>query len=279
MRKVLLVAGFSIREAFSRKVVLVLLAAALGILALFGVLMAYSWGDMLRESGTQAAAEAQAWGGTRAVLPVLNGLVVLTAVFLAASGISSEAENGSLHVLLPRPVTRSQFFLGKLVAFGAVILGFSLVLTSGVAAILAAFGPGWPPGWHWAMLGFGLEAVLMVAGALLLSTRFSFLTAGILGLLLYVLAQVGQGLEAIGGHLGSAGTTAMGIMISMITPVDVVYRWAIDRWMDALGPAGALTRMMDFPIAAPSGWMMLWGLGWFVAAVLLGLRSMTTREL
>ncbi|MDB4897883.1 MAG: hypothetical protein JWN15_4145 [Firmicutes bacterium] len=278
MRKVLLVAGFTLREALRRRFLLILAAAAVVVLALFGLVISRAWPETLRHL-TPVQARAGIWLGARIFLGALNILAAIAAIFLAAGGIGPEVENGSMHLLLTRTVSRAQVFLGKLLATASLAGLFSLFLAAGVGLSLVLAGPGWPPGWHYVLLIFPVGPILLAAFALGLSTRLGTIGTGITTLMLFVVAQVGTMLETLGNVSGSSTLMNTGIVISLLSPIDAVYRWMIYRWTDGIGVVGALMRSTGMEAPAPSVWMLVWAAGWLVVVILVGTRSFRTRDL
>jgi Cu-processing system permease protein len=278
VRKLWLVARFTFREAVRRKFLLVLALGGLAVVALFGIVSSMAWAETAGRLPL-VQAQAMAWVGARLILSVLNILAAVAAIFLASGGIGPEVENGSMHLLLTRTVTRTQVFLGKLLGTVALVVPFCLLLTAGVGLALMLAGPGWPPGWHWVVLAFPLGPVLLAAAGLGLSTRFSTIPAGLATLMLYGTAQIGTMLETLGSTAGSGALGTAGIVISLLTPVDAVYRWMLYKWTDAIGIVGALIRTAGLDAPAPSGWMLLWTAGWVVAVLAVGGRAFRTRDL
>lgn len=280
MRKILLMAGFSLQESVRRRVVQILLVIALLLIILFGFAMRSAWTQALAEMPTLQA-QALAWTGTKAVLGVLNFLVTGAAVFLAAGSISGEVESGSLHVLLPRTITRTQLYLGRLLALVLLTVGFGIALAGGVGLTLILTGPGWPPGFGWVLLFFAVPPLFLVVLAQALSTRLGTVGVALIGVVAWVLAQVGTVMEAMGAGVRNATLESAGILVSLLIPVDAVYRWMTERWTEAMGPVGALLRTMDTALLTqkPSVWMLVWAAGWALLVTWLGIESFRARDL
>lgn len=282
MRKILLTAGFTFREAVRRRALLILTVIALLIIAGFGFVINYAL-----QKGFAAAPliqqQAFAWGGARMLLGMLNILAAIAAIFVSSGSIGNDVENGSLHILLPRTITRAQVYLGKVLAAGVLAAGFSLLLATGVGVVMALAGPGWPQGWHFVILTFPIAPVLLAALSVWFSTRLASIAAGLVSLVFYVGAQVGSAMEAFGALSQSETLSAAGITISLISPVDAIYRWMIDRWAGLAGAVGALLRrvggMTGISAPVPSDWMVAWAAGWLLVVILLGVWSFRTRDL
>jgi ABC-type transport system involved in multi-copper enzyme maturation permease subunit len=88
------------------------------------------------------------------------------AIFIGSSLVAKEIEKQTILTLLARPITRTQFVLGKFMGLNLVLLTILLGLSSVLALIL--FGLGFPISgvFFVAILGIALEAMLLVALAL-----------------------------------------------------------------------------------------------------------------
>lgn len=279
MRKVLLVAGFTLREAVRRKSLLVLVLGCLVIVGGFWYGLDQTWSQIPPEM-SQVQAQAIAYSAARLVLGFLNILVVVAGVFFGAGSIGTEVESGSMHLLLPRTITRTQVYLGKILAQAGLIGSFSLVLVLGVGLAQAVSGAGWPPGWHWILIGFTLPPVCLSVMAVGLSTRLATVPAGLIGLFAFILAQAGTIMETIAATIDSESLSLWGIGISLLVPVDAIYRWTIAQWVAETGPAGLLIRTMGgLSGPAPSAWMLAWAVGWLAVVVAAGVWSFRTRDL
>lgn len=280
MRKVLLVAGFTFQEAVRRRLIQVLAGVAALLLLLYGFAMRSAWNEALAAMN-ELQAQAVALTVTQLVLGVLNFLITGAAIFLGAGSISGEVRDGSLHVLLPRSITRTQYYLGKLLALICMTLTFGGLLSGGVGIISALVGPGFPPGYGWALLSLALPPLFLVVLTQSLSTRMGTAAAAIVGIVAWVLAEVGMLLEGISSITLNESLRSGGILISLLIPVDAVYRWFTDRWIAAMGPVGAIQRSLNGMLtgSTPSLWMLLWAAGWFLAVAWLGSRSFRTRDL
>lgn len=280
MRKVLLVAGFAFQEAVRRRLVQVLAGVAVLLILLYGLAARSAWNEVVR-AASELQAQAIALSVLRLTLGALSFLVTGIGIFLGAGSIGGEVRSGSLQVLLPRSITRSQYYLGKLLALCSITMGFGALLSAGVGAASALVGPGLPPGYGWVILSQALPPLFLVALTQALSSRMGTAGVAVLGIVAWVLAEAGTLLEGFGAMTQSESLTSLGILISLLVPVDALHRWLADQWTAALGPVGALQRAIDGFASGPtpSLWMLLWAAGWLVLVVWLGCRSFGTRDL
>jgi ABC-type transport system involved in multi-copper enzyme maturation permease subunit len=131
------------------------------------------------------------------------GLIV--AIFLGTSLVNKEVEKRTVHVLIAKPMSRSEFILGKhlgLIALISVLLLGMAIIFIGIVAILQ---PGAPfLAISWAIFFIFLELILIVAAALMFGVFTSSILATLYTIALYIaghfsriLLQLGQFTESV----------------------------------------------------------------------------------
>ncbi|MCB0020246.1 MAG: ABC transporter permease [Anaerolineales bacterium] len=269
----------TLRESQRRRILWALLVMGLGFLGLFGTGFHYMWVDV-----QVMAAEQQLFPIfflTLAGLYVTHFLVILIAVLISVAGVSAEIENHTLDVLITKPLFRWQVVLGKWLAYALLILGCVLLLPGGVlllaylrAGFVLANGPA-------GLALIYLSGLLMMSVAVLGGTRFSTLANGALTFMLYGIAFVGGWVEQIGALLRNEAAVNIGIISSLILPVDILWRRAsylltppaILQLSRATGPTTPF-----FSTAQPSE-RMLWYAGLYLLVLLgLALWSISRRD-
>src|ERR1700730_8127772 len=73
-------------------------------------------------------------------LYIVNLLSGFMALFLSVGAISAEVDAGTLHALLARPMRRSQFLLGRWLAYALMISIYVVAMGSLVLVVAAVFG-------------------------------------------------------------------------------------------------------------------------------------------
>src|SRR5258708_5983136 len=73
-------------------------------------------------------------------LYIVNLLSGFMALFLSVGAISAEIDAGTLHALLARPMRRSQFLLGRWLAYALMISVYVVAMGSLVLIVAAVFG-------------------------------------------------------------------------------------------------------------------------------------------
>jgi ABC-type transport system involved in multi-copper enzyme maturation permease subunit len=112
-------------------------------------------------------------------LAAIDFFGTLIAIFIGVGLVSKEIERRSLYPLLAKPLSRSEFFLGKYVGLCATLLVNTAVMTVGVLATLIFVGHGADLHLLRAVYPLYLGFLLVVALALLLSTLTSAALAAV----------------------------------------------------------------------------------------------------
>lgn len=142
---------------------------------------------------------------------VSSGLIAIT---LSVSGVPSEIESKTVYPVMAKPMARWQFILGKyLGTMGTVAIGMGILLAA-FAAILLAFAGHVDVGVLLVIPFLLLEAAILAAVALFLSTVSSTPLAWFLSIIVYVLGNIKFGMYSfITAHDQSiVGRFAAGVM-------------------------------------------------------------------
>jgi ABC-type transport system involved in multi-copper enzyme maturation permease subunit len=207
-----------------------------------------------------------------------NFLCVLLAILLPVDTLAGEIDSGVMQTLASKPVRRADIVVGKWIGHSLLVAVYLLVVAGGVllAARVVTGYVALDTGRMLLVMLF--EAVLLVTASIAGGTRLSTVTNGVIVLGWYGIAFVGGWLEQVGAVAGIAGLRNVGIVASLISPADALWRFASFTMVPAaargIGPAGLFTG-----VSVPSVWMLWWAGGF--AAVLLGwaVRSFDRRAL
>jgi ABC-type transport system involved in multi-copper enzyme maturation permease subunit len=113
-------------------------------------------------------------------LAAMDLIGTLIAIFIGVGLVSKEIERRSLYPLLAKPLSRSEFFLGKFAGLVFTLLVNLAVMTLGLHATLLATGREADPGLLAAIYPIFLGLVVVVAFAMLFSTLTSSALASVL---------------------------------------------------------------------------------------------------
>src|SRR6266581_1447142 len=131
----------------------------------------------------------------------------------------------------------------------------------------------------------GLEGLALLSLGLLLSTRLSGITGGVIALVSWLMAWIGGIVGDIGTGLQNEAVQDVGIVSRLILPTDGLWRGAInaiepDIILAQLRGAGAFARANPFAaLDPPPVAFLLWVAVWFSLILFLSIWSFRTREI
>lgn len=282
-KRIWLVAGITLREAARRKVVLAVLLMSLGFLALYGVALHVGesalWGSNqvgLGELERHLIASELLYMG---LFPT-SFLVALTAVFASAGTLSSELDSGVIYGVLALPVRRAELVVGKFLGLATMLAVYSVAFNGGMIA-LARWQVGAPilATWPVALALLVFESIPLLALSMLGTSRLPTLANGVLCTAAYGVAFIGGIIETIGALLKDATMGNIGIITSLVMPLDALHHKA----MLLLLPEGLLLQNGG-PLGigggtTPSNTMVVYAALYVVALVALAARVFTRRDL
>jgi Cu-processing system permease protein len=281
-RRVLAVAAVTAREALRRRIVLAALVMSLGFLALYGLALHFAATDLLGQGGG-ATGIVRAAGAAQLMyvgLFAASFLIALTAVFASVGAISGELDSGVIYGVLARPIRRGELVLGRALGLAVMLVAYALALDGAVIALAHGIIGSPLSSWPAAMPLFALEPLVLTAIALLGSSRLPTLANGVLCTAAYGIGFVGGFVEQIGGLLGNRTMVSLGIVSSLLMPLDAVHRMALSSVMPnglLFGPAAAGIGLGES--TTPSVWMLAYAVGYVLLFVWLAARSFRSRDL
>ena len=112
------------------------------------------------------------------------GMVI--AIFIGIGLVSKEIDKRTLYSLLPKPISRTQFLLGKYFGLCLTLAVNVTVMTLGVYLLLFLMGESFEPSLLKAVFLIYVKLVVLIAVALLFSSFTSSLLAGLFTLFVYI---------------------------------------------------------------------------------------------
>jgi ABC-type transport system involved in multi-copper enzyme maturation permease subunit len=277
MNGILTIAHLTLCDATRRKVVTAALLCGASFLLVFSVAIFMANADIVSDGQPFLQRQGSLSLMTIAGLYAVNFLSVLFAGLLPVGALSGEIEWGVMQTLASKPLRRSQILLGKWFAYGGIVAAYLLMLSGGVLAA------GWLLAGH-AQINVSralplmlLEVMLLVTVSIAGGTRLSTVTNGIAALGFYGIAFVGGWVEQIGGFAGIASAKTVGIVASLISPPDALWRLAAyEMQPPILRDLGAAA----FEAASVPTSLAVWWAALFTVAVLAwAVRSFAQRPL
>jgi ABC-type transport system involved in multi-copper enzyme maturation permease subunit len=225
--------------------------------------------------------------GITAVLLILiaylfSFLLAMAAVFIAAPSLANDVESGVLLPVLTRPLSRSAILTGKGIALALVVAAYAFI-TGALEFIVVRAATGYVPPHPVAMLAYlALSGIVMMALALLLSTRMPALAASIVAIVLFIIARLGGIAQTLGSYYDNDTVRHAATVTQLLLPSDAMWQAALYR----LEPAAMIAAMSSrhewagpfFVTAPPPAALVLWSIGWVVVIWALSARSFELRD-
>jgi ABC-type transport system involved in multi-copper enzyme maturation permease subunit len=283
----LVIARLTVQEASRRRLLL-----ALVILTL--IVVGFSaWGfnkitTVNRGDGTPLPPEQVALITSQLLIGVTfmySGVLALSAAVVAGPLISSEVESGLLLSMLARPVRRSEVVIGKWLGLAVLI-----AIYAAGSAFLELAAVDWatgylPPHPVQLVLFVGAEGLALLSLGLLLSTRLSGITGGVIALVAWLMGWIGGVVGDIGTGLQNQAVANVGVISHMLLPTDGLWRGAMyamepDAFLATLRAAGTVARANPFvAVDPPATSFLAWVFVWFAVMLVLSIWSFRTREI
>ena len=216
---------------------------------------------------------------------MFSGVLALSAAVVAGPLISSEVESGLLLSILARPVRRSEVVIGKWLGLAVLV-----AIYAAGSAFLELAAVDWatgyvPPHPIQLVIYVGMEGLALLSLGLLLSTRLSGITGGVIALVAWLMGWIGGVVGDIGTGLQNDAVAKVGVITHTILPTDLLWRGAIyalepDAFLATMRAAGAAARANPFFAADPPPILFLaWVVVWFALMLGLSILSFRTREI
>jgi ABC-2 type transport system permease protein len=209
-------------------------------------------------------------------LYVVHFLTVMLAIFASVDTIAGEIATHTIQTLVTKPVRRWQIVLGKWLGYAAMLLLYLGLLGGGIFLVTYLLVGYTPPNPLPGLLLLMLEALVLLSLSILGGTRLSTLTNGVLLFMLYGVAFIGAWVEQIGALLQSHAAVNVGIVTSLLMPVEALWRRASYLMQPPI--------MSSIPTpfsgtSPPSQAMVLYAALYAAAALLLAMRVFSRRDL
>jgi ABC-type transport system involved in multi-copper enzyme maturation permease subunit len=209
-------------------------------------------------------------------LYVVHFLTVMLAIFASVDTIAGEIASHTIQTLVTKPVRRWQIVLGKWLGYAAMLLLYLGLLGGGiflVTYLLVGYTPLNPLA---GLLLLMLEALVLLSLSILGGTRLSTLTNGVLLFMLYGVAFIGAWVEQIGALLQSHAAVNIGIVTSLLMPVEALWR----RASYLMQPPLMSSIPTPFSGTSPPSQAMVFYAALYAAAALgLAMRAFSRRDL
>lgn len=282
MPPIITIARLTILEASRRRLLL-----ALGVLTVV-VIALTSWGFSRLptvKGVTPAEVRLAASQLTILVAFMFSGVLALGSTLVAAPTVASDIESGIALAILPRPIRRSELLMGKWLGLAALVILYAA--GSGLLELLGIWlATGYtPPHPILTLLFVAAEGIVLMSLALLLSTRLSPMTGGVIALVLFFVAWIGGIALAVGQAFSNDTIINIGLGSRLLIPTDGLWHGAIFNLepSDVLSLAKAAGRaragnpfLAEDPLPAA---YLAWCVAWVIAVLGVANWSFARRDL
>ncbi|MGQ9893378.1 MAG: ABC transporter permease, partial [Roseiflexus sp.] len=275
MNAILTITWLTFHEARRRRMVLAALIIGALFVALFGIGVWLIAREM--ERNAPLTIQRQVHGFLLiAGLYVVHFLTIMLAIFASVDTVAGEITTHTIQALVTRPIRRWQVLLGKWIGFALMLTGYLGLLSLGVIITMGLIVEYWPPNVAVGTPLLVLEALTLLSLSLLGGTRLSTLTNGVALFLLYGLAFIGSWVEQIGALLQSSDAVRIGIITSLLLPVEALWRRVAYLMQSPL--ANSLPGPFS-TTSVPSEAMVIYAVVYALVVLLLAMRSFGQRDL
>ncbi len=276
MNTITTITWLTFHEARRRRMVLAGLGMGAVLILLFSVGVWLINGELHREAESLPVRQQIYNFLLMAGLYVVHFLTIMLAIFASVDTVSGEIASHTIQALVTKPVRRWQILLGKWLGYALMLTLYLLLLGGGIMLAMYAQVGYWPDNPAQGLLLLVLEALVLLSLSMLGGTRFATLTNGVLLFMLYGLAFIGAWVEQIGALLRSESAINIGIVASLLLPVEALWRLAANLMQP---PTADIMPTPFSAISVPSTAMVVYAVGYAAVALSLAMYSFSKRDL
>ncbi|MFT9848719.1 ABC transporter permease [Aneurinibacillus sp. REN35] len=287
-----IIAKLTWREILSKRIFHITLFMSFAFLLFYGIATYYAAQEAAEGmSGHTSPADfilAQTFFATQLLgigLYFAAFITALLAILSSVGSIASDIESHQIDMLLARPLRRRSIVLGKFVGLGILLVAYAVCLFLGVLGINQ-----WLGGEYLrfevttlqvikSLATFIIQPLLLAAVALLFSSMMTTVNGGIILIVLYGISFIGGFVEQLGVLMEKTAMINMGIISSLIFPLDSLFRKMTIYLFDTAGdPLSFATQGLFGSLSTPSNLMIFYALLYGAAALWLSIRYFAARD-
>ena len=279
MSATLTLARLTFQEARRRSMAQVALVLGVAFLVLFGVgLHLVIYRRDTRGVSVSALLSSEVFSLlTIGGLYVVHFLAIMLAIVATVDAIPGEISSHTIQTIVTKPLARWEVIAGKWLGYTSMLALYTTFLCAGIlleGRMITGYSP---PNVVPGVTLILLQVAVLVSLSLLLGVFVSTLTNGIILFMLYGLAFIGSWVEQIGTLFNSPETSRIGIVSSLVMPVESLWRLAAHTMQPAL-----LNTFNTSPFslgAVPSVATVYYAAGYAIVLALLAMRAFSRRDL
>ncbi|MGO1059221.1 ABC transporter permease subunit [Planococcus sp. FY231025] len=286
------ISKLTVKEVISKRIFLITIIMTLIFLALYATAIYFAGREGAEEledigQGTQAFMMQQFVASQLLGVGLYfsSFITALLAIMSSVSAISGEVSSHQIDTWLMRPISRTQFVLGKFFGLAFLMIAYAAGLFFSIVLLHQGIGADWmdldiqPLQLIGAVSVFAVQPFVLVAFGILLSTRMTTLNAGIVAIILYGAAFIGGFIEQFGALVEKASLVNIGIVMSLVFPIDSMYRKMTVLLFDTSDdPLSFAQGGMFTSVSTPGNVMVWYAVLYGVAAVILAIYSFAKRD-
>ncbi|HTP00613.1 MAG TPA: ABC transporter permease subunit [Anaerolineales bacterium] len=288
MRSIGVLASMTFREAIRRRIVLTGLLLGAAFIVIYSIGFHFIIGQVhfveqqaLTDPSRQTLANIARTEASNTLL--LAGLYAVTflcvamAALLAADTLAGDISSGTIQTVITKPIRRSDVIVGKWLGF-AFLLGVYFLLMGGGTVLSVYIQSGYAPNNLLAgLLLIYMEALLIMTISMACSSGLSALATGAIVFGMYGLAFIGGWIEQIGAVLQNSTAVKVGIIASLISPSESLWRRAAYEMQTPL--ASVLDASPFGTVSVPSPLMIAYSVLYMCFAFYIAVRVFQKRDI
>ncbi|MDP4091550.1 MAG: ABC transporter permease subunit [Bacillota bacterium] len=281
------IASASFREGYKKRLFHLVGILTLLYLLIFGQLIHYSVKSMVEESQSSILVFVNVSTIVALLGFYFSSMVVAFLTIMSSIGlVSSDIESGTIYAVITKPLKRSSYILGKYLGTAALLIIYSTFLYCTMIILPLTVNVSFFQTFGMSRLLLGLiffifEPLVILSLCILGSVTFKTLNNGIFIVCVYILGLIGGVLEQIGLIIKSDGLFKLGILSSLVSPFDSVYRKMMDSIFSSSGILSSSSGLGLFTgtQVVPSIWMTIYTLVYLIACVYLSIHSFKEKNI
>lgn len=280
------IAAASFKEALRKKVFILVAALTLVYLTLFGVITHFAVEDLASQGALNTVNALDVASNIVSFLGFYfsSMLVAFLTIMASVGSISSEVESGVIHSIITRPIRRSSYVLGKYIGLAILSVAYAIFLFTAIIVICAIFklpivNTLEPINAIKGLLFFTLEPLAILSLSIFGSAAFKTLSNGIFVISIYILGLIGGVMEQVGSMLGNQSLVNLGIISSLISPFDIIYRKMLSSIFISLGIISPFMGLNGIASTTPSIWMIVYIFLYIPGFVILAIRKFRLKDI
>lgn len=280
------VALATFREAIRKKVIQIIGSLTVLYIILFSLVIQFAMEDMRKSFADSVEIMTTASSMISIMGFYFSSMIVAFVTIMASVGaVSSDIESGIIHSIVTKPIRRLEYVLGRYLGIALMVIGYSSFLYTFLVIIhfiynIPSLNQIQPTVFLQGLALFCYGPLVLLSLCLFGSVSLKTMNNGIAMIGIYILGMIGGMMEQIGTAIELNGLTKWGIVLSLISPFDSIYRKMISvvySSMDLIGTYFAGPFFISSRV--PSIWMMLYTAVFCLGFILLAIRKFNTRDI